>query len=128
MPRCQAPGHGWSGQLPLRGFEGVGAVADAVRRPTVASACRARLADLDRAGEALRAARRSRIHIIMATSPLHMEKKLRLTPAEVLEQVRFAVSYAAGLADEVELSCEDATRSDPEFVARVCALAVEQGV
>jgi len=57
-----------------------------------------------------------------------MEKKLRLTPAEVLEQVRFAVSYAAGLADEVELSCEDATRSDPEFVARVCALAVEQGV
>ncbi len=109
-------------------FEGVRAVADAVTQPTVASACRARLADLDRAAEALRAARRSRIHIIMATSPLHMEKKLRLTPAEVLEQVRFAVSYAAGLADEVELSCEDATRSDPEFVARVCALAVEQGV
>jgi 2-isopropylmalate synthase len=109
-------------------FEGVRAVADAVTRPTVASACRARLADLDRAAEALRAARRSRIHIIMATSPLHMEKKLRLTPAEVLEQVRFAVSYAAGLADEVELSCEDATRSDPDFVARVCALAVEQGV
>jgi 2-isopropylmalate synthase len=109
-------------------FEGVRAVADAVTRPTVASACRARLADLDRAAEALRGARRSRIHIIMATSPLHMEKKLRLTPAEVLEQVRFAVSYAAALADEVELSCEDATRSDPEFVARVCAAAVEEGV
>jgi 2-isopropylmalate synthase len=108
-------------------FEGVRAVAGAVSRPTVASAARSRREDLDRAAEALRDARRSRIHIIMATSPLHMEKKLRLTPSEVLEQVRFSVAHAAGLVDEVELSCEDATRSDPDFVARVCALAVEHG-
>jgi 2-isopropylmalate synthase len=108
-------------------FEGVRAVAGAVSRPTVCSAARSRRGDLDRAAEALRGARRSRIHIIMATSPLHMEKKLRLTPEQVLEQVRFAVGYAAALVDEVELSCEDATRSDPEFVARVCALAVGQG-
>ena len=108
-------------------FEGVRAVADAVERPTVASAARSRREDVDRAAEALRHARRSRIHIIMATSPLHMEKKLRLTPSEVLAHVRFSVAYAAGLVDEVELSCEDATRSDPDFVARVCAAAVEEG-
>jgi 2-isopropylmalate synthase len=108
-------------------FDGVRAVAATAERATVASAARAHRRDLDRAAEALAGARRSRIHIIMATSPLHMEKKLRLTPEQVLEHVREAVSYAAGRADEVELSCEDATRSDPDFVARVCALAIEHG-
>jgi 2-isopropylmalate synthase len=108
-------------------FDGVRAVARVVERPTVASLARTQRADLERAAAALREARRSRIHIFMATSPIHMEKKLRLTPAEVVEQVRFAVGYAAGLVDEVELSCEDATRSDPAFVAEVCSLAVEQG-
>jgi 2-isopropylmalate synthase len=108
-------------------FEGVRAVAETVRRPTVASLARSKRLDLDRAAEALAGARRSRIHIFLATSPIHMEKKLRLTPAEVVEEARFAVGYAAMLADEVEFSCEDATRSDPDFVARVCAVAVEQG-
>jgi 2-isopropylmalate synthase len=108
-------------------FDGVRAVAEAVERPTVASLTRTSRLDLERAGAGLRNARRSRIHIFMATSPIHMEKKLRLTPAEVVEQVRFAVGFAGELVDEVEFSAEDATRSDPDFVAEVCSIAIEQG-
>jgi 2-isopropylmalate synthase len=108
-------------------FEGVRAVASALDKPTVAALARTVREDLDAAGEALADARRSRIHIFIATSPIHMERKLGLEPAEVVAQARWAVGYAAERADEVEFSCEDATRSDPEFVARVCRVAVEAG-
>jgi 2-isopropylmalate synthase len=108
-------------------FEGVRAVAAAVERPTVASLARTRKEDIDAAAEALADARRSRIHVFIATSPLHMERKLRLDPEEVVEQARWACGYARSLADEVEFSCEDATRSDPEFAARVCGEAVRAG-
>lgn len=108
-------------------FEGVRAVAAAVERPTVASLCRTRKEDIDAAAEALADARRSRIHIFIATSPIHMEKKLRLEPAEVVEQARWAVGYARSHVDEVEFSCEDATRSDPTFVAEVCRQAIRAG-
>jgi 2-isopropylmalate synthase len=108
-------------------FEGVRAVAAAVERPTVASLARTRKEDIDAAAESLADARRSRIHVFIATSPIHMEKKLRLEPAEVVEQARWAVGYASARSDEVEFSCEDATRSDPRFVAKVCREAVEAG-
>ena len=84
--------------------------------------------DLDAAVEALAGARsRTRVHIFLATSPIHMEHKLGLEPREVVEQARFAVSHVAGRVDEVEFSCEDATRSDPAFVAEVCRTAIEAG-
>jgi 2-isopropylmalate synthase len=108
-------------------FEGVRAVAAAVERPTVASLARTRKEDIDAAAEALAEAKRSRIHIFLATSPIHMERKLRLEPEEVVEQARWAVGYARSLADEVEFSCEDATRSEPAFAARVCGEAVRAG-
>ncbi|HZC30776.1 MAG TPA: hypothetical protein VE261_04600, partial [Gaiellaceae bacterium] len=108
-------------------FEGVRAVASAVDSPTVAALARTVQEDLDAAGEALAVARRSRIHVFLATSPVHMEHKLGLEPAEVVEHARWSVAYAAERADEVEFSCEDATRSAPEFVARVCRVAVESG-
>jgi 2-isopropylmalate synthase len=108
-------------------FEGVRSVARAVSRPTVASLCRTRKDDLDAGAEALADAGRSRLHIFLATSPVHMEKKLGLEPAEVLEQARWAVGYGRSLVDEVEFSCEDATRSDPRFVAEVCGAAVRAG-
>ena len=108
-------------------FEGVRAVAAAVKAPTVASLVRAHQADIDAAAEALEAARRSRIHIVLATSALHMEKKLDLEPGEVVDLARWAVEYSASRVDEVEFSCEDATRSDPAFVARVCRVAIEAG-
>jgi 2-isopropylmalate synthase len=108
-------------------FEGVRAVAAAVTAPTVASLARARAEDIDAAGEALAGARRTRIHVFLATSAVHMEKKLGMEPDDVLEQARWAVEYATTRADEVEFSCEDATRSDPAFVARVCRAAIEAG-
>jgi 2-isopropylmalate synthase len=108
-------------------FEGVRAVAAVARRATVATLCRTRREDLDAGADALRDARRSRIHIFLATSPIHMEKKLRLTPDEVVGQAAWAVAYARARVDEVEFSCEDATRSDPSFVARVCREVIAAG-
>jgi 2-isopropylmalate synthase len=108
-------------------FEGVRAVAGAVKGPTVASLARAHEADIETAAEALAGARRSRIHIFLATSPLHMEKKLGLEPAEVVATARWAVAHAASRVDEVEFSCEDATRSDAAFVAQVCRVAIAAG-
>ena len=109
-------------------FEGVRAVGNAVSRPTVAALARTRQEDLDAAVEALAGARgRTRLHIFLATSPIHMERKLGLEPDEVVEQARFAVSYTAGRVDEIEFSCEDATRSDPAFVAEVCRAVIEAG-
>jgi 2-isopropylmalate synthase len=108
-------------------FEGVRAVARAVTGPTVASLVRTVQEDIDAAAEALAVAGRSRIHVFLATSALHMEKKLGLDPQEVVQAARWAVGYAATLVDEVEFSCEDATRSDPAFAARVCRVAIEAG-
>jgi 2-isopropylmalate synthase len=108
-------------------FEGVRAVAGTVSRPTVASLARTRREDVEAAAEAVAGARRSRIHIFIATSALHMERKLGLEPQQVVEQARDAVALAASLVDEVEFSCEDATRSDPAFVARVCRVAIRSG-
>jgi 2-isopropylmalate synthase len=108
-------------------FEGTRAVAAAVERTTVTALARAGTDDIDAAAEAVAGARRSRLHVFIATSPLHMEKKLGLAPEEVLERAQRAVARAAGLADEVEFSAEDATRSDPDFLARVCDAAIAAG-
>jgi 2-isopropylmalate synthase len=108
-------------------FEGVRAVARTARNATVATLCRTRKEDIDAGAEALAEARRSRIHIFLATSPVHMEKKLQLEPHEVVEHADWAVAYAAERVDEVEFSAEDATRSDPAFVAEVCRVAIAAG-
>jgi 2-isopropylmalate synthase len=108
-------------------FEGVRAVAAAVDAPVVGSFARAREMDVDAAAEALAGARRSRVHVALGTSPLHMEHKLGLEPQETLELARRTVAYAAARFDEVEFSCEDATRSDARFVARVCRAVIRAG-
>jgi len=108
-------------------FEGVREVARAATRATVASLCRTSPTDIDAAAAALEDAPRSRAHIFLATSALHMEKKLRLRPDEVVAQASAAVRQACTSVDEVEFSCEDATRSDPLFVATVCGAAVGAG-
>jgi 2-isopropylmalate synthase len=108
-------------------FEGVQAVARSVRRATVATLCRTRQEDIDAGAEALAGAHRSRLHVFIATSPVHMAKKLELEPEEVLERVAWAVAYASERADEVEFSAEDATRSEVSFLARVCAAAIRAG-
>ena len=106
---------------------GVAAVASAVSTATVASLCRTTQTDIDASVDALQGAARSRLHIFMATSPLHMQRKLRLDPEQVLERIQWAISYARDRADEVEFSAEDATRSEPEFLAEACRTAIAAG-
>ena len=91
-------------------FEAVKAVADAIKDSTVCGLARATEADIRRAGEALLGARSSRIHTFIATSPIHMEKKLRMTPSQVIEQAIKAVNWAREYTNDVEFSPEDAGR------------------
>lgn len=107
-------------------FEAVSRIAREVQGPVIAALARAEAGDIDRAWEALRHADRSRIHIFLATSPIHMEHKLRMSPEEVLTSVKTSVTRA-GEHTMVEYSPEDATRSDPEFVIAACQTAVEAG-
>ena len=108
-------------------FEGVAAAARAVSTATVASLARTNGEDIDAAVAALAGAPRARVHVFIATSALHMERKLGLAPEEVLERIAWSVDYAAQRADEVEFSAEDATRSDRGFLAQACAAAVASG-
>jgi 2-isopropylmalate synthase len=108
-------------------FEAVSEVAKQCERAIVASLARAAQADIDRAAEAVRHAKRPRIHTFIATSPLHMRVKLNKSPDEVLEAIDRSVRLARNLVEDVEWSAEDATRSDPEFLARAIETAISAG-
>ena len=108
-------------------FESVQAVARAVRESTVCGLARAKEADIDRAGEALKDAASARIHTFLATSPIHMEHKLKMSPDEVLEQAVAAVGRARQWTDNVEFSPEDAGRSELDFLCRVIEAVIEAG-
>ncbi|MBW7926209.1 MAG: 2-isopropylmalate synthase [Burkholderiaceae bacterium] len=108
-------------------FEAVRAIADAIKDCTVCSLARANDRDISRAAEALKGAKSMRIHTFMATSALHMEKKLRMTPEQVHEQVCLAVRFARRFTDDVEFSPEDASRSDFDFLCRVLEGAIAEG-
>ncbi|HAG95556.1 MAG TPA: 2-isopropylmalate synthase, partial [Gammaproteobacteria bacterium] len=108
-------------------FESVKAVADTIKESRVCSLARAVDADIDRAGEALKNANAGRIHTFIATSPIHMEYKLRMTPEQVLEQAVKAVKRARSRCDDVEFSCEDAGRSELDFLCRVIEAAIDAG-
>ncbi|MFZ4651013.1 MAG: 2-isopropylmalate synthase [Rubrivivax sp.] len=108
-------------------FEAVKAIADIVRESTVCSLARANDRDIARAAEALRGAARARIHTFIATSDLHMEKKLRMTREQVHEQARQAVRFARNLCADVEFSPEDGYRSDPDFLCRVLEDVIAEG-
>ncbi len=108
-------------------FAAVRAVAAAVEGPITAALARCCAADIDRAWGALEPARRPRLHVFIATSPLHRKHKLGATRAEVLERVRLGVGLAAALCADVEFSAEDATRTEPEFLCEVVEAAVDEG-
>jgi 2-isopropylmalate synthase len=108
-------------------FESVRAIANEVRQCQVAGLCRAMRPDIDRAWEAIKDAADPRIHTFIATSDIHMQYKLRKDKKQVLEMAREAVTYAASLTSNVEFSAEDASRSDPEFLARIVELAISCG-
>jgi 2-isopropylmalate synthase len=108
-------------------FESVLGVAQSVKDSTVCGLARALDKDIDRAGEALKPARSSRIHTFIATSPIHMEMKLRMQPDQVVEQAVRAVKRARKYTDDVEFSPEDAGRSEPEFLCRVLEAVIAAG-
>jgi len=108
-------------------FEAVKAIAEAVTESTVCALARTRPEDIERAGEALAGAAHGRIHTFIATSPIHMERKLNLSPEEVLEQAVAAVKRARRYTDDVEFSCEDGLRSDLDFLCRIIEAVIEAG-
>jgi 2-isopropylmalate synthase len=99
----------------------------AARVPIIAGLARANRHDIDRCWEAVKHARRPRIHTFLATSDIHLQHKLKMSRDEVVARVREAVSHARQLCDDVEFSPEDAGRSDPAFLRTVLAVAIDAG-
>ncbi len=108
-------------------FEAVKAVAGVIKDSTVCGLARAVEKDIDRVAEAIKPAARGRIHTFIATSPIHMQHKLRMTPEQVLERAVAMVKRARGYTDDVEFSAEDAVRSDIDFLCRVFEAAIKAG-
>ena len=108
-------------------FEAVQAVANTVKDSTVCGLARALDKDIDRAGEALKGAQRSRIHTFIATSPIHMQMKLKMEPEQVIEYAVKAVKRARQYTDDVEFSPEDAGRSDEDFLCRILEAVIDAG-
>lgn len=108
-------------------FESVKAIGKALKEPVICGLARAVKKDIDRAWEALKSAKRPRIHTFIATSDIHMEYKLKLTPEQVLAHITEAVSYARSLCPEVEFSPEDGSRTRPDFLYEVLRTAIKAG-
>ncbi len=108
-------------------FESVQTVARTITDSTVCGLARALDKDIDRAGEALKDANSGRIHTFIATSPIHMEHKLRMSPDQVVEQAVKAVKRARNFTDDVEFSAEDAGRSEIDFLCRIVEAAIKAG-
>ncbi|TSA42406.1 MAG: 2-isopropylmalate synthase [Betaproteobacteria bacterium] len=108
-------------------FEAVKAVAGIVKDSTVCGLARANEKDVRRCGEAVRGARSPRVHTFIATSPIHMEKKLRMEPSQVIAQAVQAVKWAREYTDNVEFSPEDAGRSDIDFLCRILEQVIKAG-
>ncbi len=108
-------------------FRAVRAISEECKTATVAALCRTTEIDIVRAAEALKKAKKSRIHTFVATSDIHLEFKLQKTRQEVLAMTRNSVRLAKNYATEVEFSAEDATRSDIDFICEVFNIAVEEG-
>ena len=108
-------------------FDAVQAIANAIKDSTICSLARANDRDISRAAEALKGARSARIHTFIATSALHMEKKLRMSPEQVLEQAKLSVRFARNLVDDVEFSPEDGYRSDVDYLCRVIEAVIKEG-
>ncbi len=108
-------------------FESVRAIAREVQGPVIASLARAKREDIEAAARAIEPATKARIHTFLSTSDLHMAAKLKITREQALEQIAESVALAKSYADDVEFSPEDATRTDPEFLLKVCEVAIQAG-
>lgn len=107
--------------------DAIRSIAEIIKESTVCSLSRANERDIRAAGEAIAPAARGRIHTFIATSPIHMEKKLRMSPEEVVEAAVKAVRFAREFTDDVEFSAEDALRSDPAFLAQIFGEVIKAG-
>ena len=108
-------------------FEAIKSIAETIKDSTVCSLARANEKDVRRAGEAIRPAASGRIHTFIATSPIHMEKKLRMAPDQVVEAAVKAVKLALEYTDDVEFSAEDAVRSEMDFLCRIFDEVIKAG-
>jgi 2-isopropylmalate synthase len=108
-------------------FNAIHAIAETIKESTVCSLARANENDIRKAGEAIKPAPSRRIHTFIATSPIHMEKKLRMTPDQVVEAAVKAIGIAREYTDDVEFSAEDAVRSDIDFLCRVFDAVIAAG-
>ena len=108
-------------------FESVSTIAGIIKDCTVASFARLAPKDIDTAWEAVKNASDPRLHLFIATSPLHMEYKLKMTPDQVLERTAAMVKYAGKYCSNIEFSAEDATRSDIDFLTKVVDTAIKNG-
>src|SRR5919199_5574438 len=108
-------------------FEAVSEIARRIKNATVAGLARAGMADIDRAGEAVRHAKRPRIHTFLSTSPVHMKYKLQKEPDAVLEMVIASVPRARNQVEDVEWSAEDGTRTELDFLCRCVEAAIKAG-
>jgi len=108
-------------------FNAVKKIANTIKGPVIAGLCRANLNDIDRTWEALKGAETPRIHTFLATSPIHMKYKLQKSPEAVLAQAVEAVKHAKRYCSDVEFSAEDASRSDPDYLALLVEKVIEAG-
>ena len=108
-------------------FESIQEIAKVIKSSTVCSLCRALKKDIEYAADSIKQAKYGRIHTFIATSPIHMEYKLKMSPDKVLENAVNAVSYAKSFVEDVEFSCEDAGRSDRAFLAKVFSAVIKAG-
>ena len=108
-------------------FDAVHSIAKIITQSTVCSLSRAVERDIRQAGEAVSPAAKKRIHTFIATSPIHMEYKLKMKPKQVIEAAVKAVKIAKEYTDDVEFSCEDALRSEIDFLAEICGAVIEAG-
>jgi len=108
-------------------FEAVSEISKNIKNSTIAGLSRAKIADIDRAWEAVKHAKSPRIHTFIATSPIHMKYKLMKTEEEVLDSIKHTVSHARNLCDNIEWSCEDGGRSNLEFLYKCIELAIDSG-
>lgn len=108
-------------------FQAVNEIAKVVKNATVCGLSRAKKADLEASGEAIKPAKSKRIHTFISTSPLHMKYKLQMPPEEVLKAVIESVTIARGYTDDVEWSAEDGSRTEDDFLCRCVEAAIKAG-
>ena len=108
-------------------FDAVSAVAKTVKGPTIAALARCVKADIDRCAEALAPATKARIHVFLATSKIHRQYKLRKAQSEIIKMAQESIKYARTFRSDVEFSPEDASRTEPDFLAQVVEAAIDAG-